>query len=71
MALVVLVVQVLLSGHFTMVTRLAIQVLTGAIAYIAVVLLFHHDRLSMFRRGIGLLAGKADPKPSTCVDPKG
>jgi teichuronic acid exporter len=61
MALVVLVVQMLLSGHFTMVTRLVIQILSGAIVYIAVVLLFHRDRLSMFRRGIGLLAGKADP----------
>jgi O-antigen/teichoic acid export membrane protein len=60
MALVVLVVQVLLFGHLTMVTRLVIQVLSGAIAYIAAVLLFHHDRLAVFRRGFGLLTGRAD-----------
>ena len=64
MALVVLVVQVLLPGQFTMVTTLVIQILVGAIAYIAVVLLFHYDRLSMFRRGIGLLALRADPGTS-------
>jgi len=60
MALVVLAVRLVLSGHFTMVTRLVIQVLSGAIAYIAVVMLFHHERLCMFRRGFGLLTGRAD-----------
>jgi teichuronic acid exporter len=71
MALAVLVVQALLSGHLTMIAGLVIQILTGAIAYFAVVLLFHYDRLSMFRRGIRLLAGKTDPKSSICVDPNG
>jgi teichuronic acid exporter len=61
MVLAVVIAKVLLSGHFTMVTRLVIQILMGAIAYIAVILLFHHDRLSIFRSGISLLAGKADP----------
>jgi len=61
MALAVFIGKVVLSGHFTMVTRLAIQILIGAIAYIAVVLLFHHDRLSIFRSGINLLIGKVDP----------
>jgi O-antigen/teichoic acid export membrane protein len=60
MALVLSVVRLLLSGHFAMVTRLVIQVLSGAIAYVAVVLLFHRDRLAVFRRGFGLLAGRAD-----------
>jgi len=64
MALVVLVVQLLLSGHCTMVTRLLIQLFSGAIAYIAAVMLFHHDRLVVFRRGFGLLAGRADPGKS-------
>jgi len=68
MALAVLIGKVILSGHFTMVTRLAIQILTGAVAYIAVLLLFHRDRLSIFRSSIIFLAGKVDPSHLHCVD---
>jgi PST family polysaccharide transporter len=54
MALALGAVQ-LISGHFALVTRLAIQVVAGAIAYIAVILIFHRDRLLLFRRSFGLV----------------
>jgi PST family polysaccharide transporter len=54
MVLVVWGVQ-LLSGHSALAMRLAIQVLTGAIAYVTVILSFHYDRLHLFRRSFGLI----------------
>jgi PST family polysaccharide transporter len=54
MALMVGAAQ-LISGHFTVGTRLVVQVLTGAITYVAVILILHRDRLVLFRRSLSLV----------------